>query len=59
MSGNYGAVVQIIGPSVDIRFDADQLPEILTAIRIDDADRNTPPPREAASTSATTRSAAS
>ncbi|MBI3011006.1 MAG: F0F1 ATP synthase subunit beta [Candidatus Omnitrophica bacterium] len=40
MSDNYGQVVQIIGPSVDIRFPADRLPQILTAIRIDDADRN-------------------
>jgi len=35
MSENYGEIVQIIGPSVDIRFPADRLPEILTAIQID------------------------
>ncbi|MBI3021917.1 MAG: F0F1 ATP synthase subunit beta [Candidatus Omnitrophica bacterium] len=40
MSDNYGKVVQIIGPSVDIRFPADRLPNILHAIRIDDPDRN-------------------
>ena len=31
-----GVVVQIIGPSVDIRFPAGQLPTSLNAIRIDD-----------------------
>ena len=36
MSENYGSIVQIIGPSVDIRFDADKLPQILTAIKITD-----------------------
>ncbi len=39
MSDNYGTVVQVIGPSVDIRFAADRLPQILHAIRIDDEDR--------------------
>lgn len=40
MSENYGEVMQIIGPSVDIRFSADRLPQILNAIRIDEPDRN-------------------
>jgi len=40
MSDNYGTIIQIIGPSVDIRFAADQLPSILNAIRIDAPDRN-------------------
>ena len=35
MPDNYGEIVQVIGPSVDIRFAADHLPEILHAIRID------------------------
>ena len=40
MADNYGAVVQVIGPSVDIRFPADRLPPILNAIRIDEPDRH-------------------
>ncbi|MBI4342333.1 MAG: F0F1 ATP synthase subunit beta, partial [Candidatus Omnitrophica bacterium] len=36
MAENYGTIVQIIGPSVDIRFDADKLPQILNAIRLED-----------------------
>jgi len=36
MSENYGKVVQVIGPSVDIRFPADRLPQILNAIVITD-----------------------
>src|SRR3989338_6284243 len=39
MSDNYGHIIYIIGPSVDIRFPADRLPNILNAIRIDDEDR--------------------
>ena len=35
MAENYGTVVQIIGPSVDVRFPADRLPNMLNAIRID------------------------
>jgi len=31
-----GQIVQVIGPSVDIRFESDRLPELLSAIRIDD-----------------------
>src|SRR3990167_248637 len=36
MSDNYGVVTQVIGPSVDIRFDADKLPELLSAIVLTD-----------------------
>lgn len=36
MVDNYGEVVQVIGPSVDIRFPADRLPQILHAIVITD-----------------------
>ena len=36
MAENHGVVTQIIGPSVDVRFDADKLPEILNAITITD-----------------------
>ena len=36
MPESYGTVVQIIGPSVDIRFPADQLPGLLNAVRITD-----------------------
>jgi F-type H+-transporting ATPase subunit beta len=39
MADNYGEVVQVIGPSVDIRFDADKLPQILNAITIADEAR--------------------
>ncbi len=39
MADNYGEVVQVIGPSVDIRFPADRLPQILHAITITDEDR--------------------
>jgi len=40
MSDNYGEIIQIIGPSVDIRFAADRLPNIFHAIRIDEEERN-------------------
>ncbi|MBI3996720.1 MAG: F0F1 ATP synthase subunit beta [Candidatus Omnitrophica bacterium] len=40
MSDNYGTIVQVIGPSVDIRFDADKLPQILNAITITDEDKH-------------------
>jgi F-type H+-transporting ATPase subunit beta len=40
MSDNYGEVVQVIGPSVDIRYPADRLPQILSAIVITDEDRH-------------------
>jgi len=34
-----GKVVQVVGPTVDVEFPADQLPGILNAIKIDDASR--------------------
>jgi len=36
---HYGTIVQIIGPSVDIRFAPDRLPNILNAIRIEDEEK--------------------
>ncbi len=39
MAENVGRVVQVIGPTVDVAFDADKLPRILNAIRIEDAAR--------------------
>ena len=39
MAENYGEIVQIIGPSVDIRFPADRLPNILNAITITEEDK--------------------
>ncbi len=36
---NYGTVVQVIGPTVDIRFPQEKLPPIINAIRIEDKDR--------------------
>lgn len=35
MSANMGRVVQVIGPVVDIEFPPEQLPDLLTAIRIE------------------------
>jgi F-type H+/Na+-transporting ATPase subunit beta len=40
MAQNVGKVVQVIGPTVDVAFDADKLPRILNAIRIEDPARN-------------------
>jgi F-type H+-transporting ATPase subunit beta len=39
MAENIGKVVQVIGPTVDVSFDADKLPRILNAIRIEDKTR--------------------
>ncbi|MFO7654062.1 MAG: F0F1 ATP synthase subunit beta [Candidatus Krumholzibacteriia bacterium] len=39
MAENYGVVQQVIGPTVDLEFDSDHLPEILNAIHITDADK--------------------
>jgi len=39
--GNFGRVVQIIGPVVDVEFDEDHLPEIYNAIRIRDEGKQT------------------
>lgn len=36
---NYGTIVQVIGPTVDIRFPQGSLPPILNAIRIEDKER--------------------
>ena len=36
---NVGHIVQVIGPTVDVAFDPDKLPKILTAIKIEDKDR--------------------
>jgi F-type H+-transporting ATPase subunit beta len=33
---NYGKVLQVIGPTVDVEFASDRLPSIMNAIRIDD-----------------------
>ncbi len=35
-----GEIIQIIGPSVDIRFESDELPELLTAVRVQDTEKN-------------------
>jgi F-type H+-transporting ATPase subunit beta len=37
---NIGKIVQVIGPTVDVEFDSDNLPSILNAIRIRDEKRN-------------------
>jgi len=39
MAENYGKIQQVIGPTVDLEFDSDHLPEILNAIRITDEAR--------------------
>jgi F-type H+-transporting ATPase subunit beta len=39
MAENYGAVLQVIGPTVDLEFDSDHLPEILNAVHIKDEER--------------------
>jgi len=36
----YGEVIQIIGPSVDIRFPEHEIPRILNAIKIEDKEKN-------------------
>ncbi|MBU1698992.1 MAG: F0F1 ATP synthase subunit beta, partial [Candidatus Eisenbacteria bacterium] len=36
---NVGKIVQVIGPTVDVGFPADRLPNIMNAIRIDDDER--------------------
>ncbi|HET7225830.1 MAG TPA: F0F1 ATP synthase subunit beta [Candidatus Eisenbacteria bacterium] len=37
---NVGKVVQVIGPTVDVEFEPEQLPKIYNAIHIDDAERD-------------------
>ncbi|HKK71204.1 MAG TPA: F0F1 ATP synthase subunit beta, partial [Candidatus Krumholzibacteria bacterium] len=39
MADNYGKVVQVIGPTVDVEFDSDKLPEILNALVVEDPAR--------------------
>ena len=39
MAENYGLVQQVIGPTVDLEFDSDNLPEILNAIHIKDVEK--------------------
>ena len=34
-----GTVVQVIGPSVDVRFESEKLPKLLNALKIEDAER--------------------
>jgi F-type H+-transporting ATPase subunit beta len=36
----YGEILQVIGPSVDIRFPEHQMPRILNAVRIEDKEKN-------------------
>lgn len=33
---NYGKVVQVIGPTIDVEFDPERLPEIYTALKLDE-----------------------
>ncbi|HKI94434.1 MAG TPA: F0F1 ATP synthase subunit beta [Gemmatimonadales bacterium] len=40
-----GKVVQIIGPVIDVEFEPDQMPDLLTALEIDDAGNGRPPVR--------------
>ncbi len=35
-----GTVIQVIGPSVDVRFDSGKLPKLLNAIKIEDKEKN-------------------
>jgi len=39
MAENYGKVQQVIGPTVDLEFDSDHLPEMLNAVHIVDTER--------------------
>jgi F-type H+/Na+-transporting ATPase subunit beta len=41
MAENIGRIVQVIGPTVDLEFGADQLPEILNAIKIRNESQDT------------------
>ena len=38
-AGNVGSVIQVIGPTVDVRFDPEHLPPILNALRIEYPER--------------------
>lgn len=37
---NYGTIVQVIGPTVDVRFSQETLPPILNALKIEDKERS-------------------
>ena len=39
-AANTGQVIQVIGPTVDVRFDPERLPPINNALRIEDAERD-------------------
>ena len=39
MAQNYGKVVQVIGPTLDVEFDSDKLPAILNALVVEDPAR--------------------
>jgi len=39
MAENYGTIQQVIGPTVDLEFDSDNLPDILNAINIKDEEK--------------------
>ena len=39
MAGTIGKIQQVIGPTVDLEFDSDNLPQMLNAIRIVDEDK--------------------
>jgi F-type H+/Na+-transporting ATPase subunit beta len=40
MADNYGKIVQVIGPTVDLEFDSDNLPNILNAVTIEDKNQD-------------------
>ncbi len=42
---NIGKIVQVIGPVIDVEFDPEELPELLTALEIRDAGNGRPPLR--------------
>ena len=42
---NIGKIVQVIGPVIDVEFDPEALPELLTALEISDAGNGRPPLR--------------
>src|SRR5512138_1693569 len=37
--GNIGEIIQVIGPTVDVRFEPERLPKILNALTIQDPDK--------------------
>jgi F-type H+-transporting ATPase subunit beta len=38
-SANAGRIVQVIGPTLDVKFPSDRLPNILNAVKVEDAER--------------------